>query len=310
MRLVKITGPNNTGPAVAKIAFSVGIKEVSVQKAESHKASGEIETKDAVDIQTSTPKAKHFIDALLQADFYNQKEYSIAVRQPRSIISGESLRELTRPLVEPATDIFEELWQFSHITIGFVGRIFIAACLLAYGLINQQTLVIIAGLLFLPLLPLLLAVGFGAWTKQPKLSLQGAAAFLLAIALLILGGVLIAAVSSPPLKYDEFNPMLVGWLISLAVGVAAGLANADDVGSRQLIGLAATAQIAIVPVWFGICFVFGFPSTTNEDEITTRALGFGLNVFTIIAASLATYVLLGAASRSLEKVKVNDEIEK
>jgi len=303
VRLVKITGPNNTGPAVAKIAFSVGIKEVSVQKAESHKASGEIETKDAVDIQTSTPKAKHFIDALLQADFYNQKEYSIAVRQPRSIISGESLRELTRPIVEPATDILEELWQFSHITIGFVGRIFIAACLLAYGLIHQQTLVIIAGLLFLPLLPLLLAVGFGAWTKQPKLSLQGAAAFLLAIALLILGGVLIAAVSSPPLKYDEFNPMLVGWLISLAVGVAAGLANADDVGSRQLIGLAATAQIAIVPVWFGICFVFGFPSTTNEDEITTRALGFGLNVFTIIAASLATYVLLGAASRSLEKVK-------
>ena len=303
MRLVKITGPNNTGPAVAKIAFSVGIKEVSVQKAESHKASGEIETKDAVDIQTSTPKAKHFIDALLQADFYNQKEYSIAVRQPRSIISGESLRELTRPIVEPATDIFEELWQFSHITIGFVGRIFIAACLLAYGLIHQQTLVIIAGLLFLPLLPLLLAVGFGTWTKQPKLSLQGASAFLLAIALLILGGVLIAAVSSPPLKYDEFNPMLVGWLISLAVGVAAGLANSDDVGSRQLIGLAATAQMAIVPVWFGICFVFGFPSTTNEDEITTRALGFGLNVFTIIAASLATYVLLGAASRSLEKVK-------
>jgi len=303
VRLVKITGPNNTGPAVAKIAFSVGIKEVSVQKAESHKASGEIETKDAVDIQTSTPKAKHFIDALLQADFYNQKEYSIAVRQPRSIISDENLRELTKPLVEPATDIFEELWQFSQITVGFVGRIFIAACLLAYGLIHQQTLIIIAGLLFLPLLPLLLAVGFGAWTKQPKLSLQGATAFLLAVTLLILGGVLIAAVSSPPLKYNEFNPMLVGWLISLAVGVAAGLANVDDVGSRQLIGLAATAQIAIIPVWFGICIVFGFPSTIPQDEITNRALGFGLNVLTIIAASLTTYVLLGAASRSLANVK-------
>ncbi len=303
MRLVRVAAPNNTGADIAKIAFSVGIKQVSVQKAESHDSTGKTETKDVVDIQTSTPKAKHFVDGLLQADFYNQEDFSIAVRQPRSIVSGESFRELTKPLVEPATDVFEELWQFSHITIGFVGRIFIAACLLAYGLIHQQTLLIIAGLLFLPLLPLLLAVGFGAWTKQSKLLIQGVAAFLLAIALLTLGGVLIAAVSSPPLKYNEFNPMLVGWLISLAVGVAAGLANVDDVGSRQLIGLAATAQIAIIPVWFGICFVFGFPSTINQDEITNRALGFGLNVLTIIVASLATYVILGAAHRSIANVK-------
>jgi hypothetical protein len=235
---------------------------------------------------------------------YNQKDFSINIRQPRSIISSESLRELTKPLVEPATDIFEELWQFSHITVGFVGRVLIAACLLAYGLIHQQTLIIIAGLLFLPLLPLLLAVGFGAWTKQPKLSLQGATAFLLAIALLILGGVLIASVSSPPLKYNEFNPMLVGWLISLAVGIAAGLANMDDVGRREMIGLATTAQIAIIPVWFGICFVFGFLSTTGQDEIINRALGFGLNALTIIVASLATYILFGAASRPIANVKI------
>ncbi len=182
MRLVKITAPNDTGADIAKIAFSVGIKQVSVQKIESHSSSGEIKTKDAVDIETSTPKAKRFLDALLQSDFYDAEKISIAVRQPRSIISGESLRELTKPLVEPTTDILEELWQFSHITVGFVGRVLIAACLLAYGLIHQQTLIIIAGLLFLPLLPLLLAVGFGALTKQPKLSLQGATAFLLAIA--------------------------------------------------------------------------------------------------------------------------------
>jgi hypothetical protein len=302
MRLVKINAPVGKGADVAKIAFSVGIKEVSIQQNESHSSTGEIKTKDSVDIQTSTPKAKRFVDALLESDFYNQEDYSINVRQPRSIISGESLRELTKPLVEPATDIFEELWQFSYITVGFVGRILIAACLLAYGLIQQQILLILAGLLFLPLLPLLLAVGYGAWTKQPKLSLQGAAAFLLAMTLLILGGVAIAAVSSPPLKYNEFNSITVGWLISLAVGIAAGLANTDDVGSRQLIGLAATAQIAIIPVWFGICFVFGFPSTTGQDEITNRALGFGLNVLTIIAASLATYILLGATSRSLARV--------
>lgn len=303
MRLVKINAPEGKGADIANIAFSVGIKEISVQRIESHSSTGEIKTKDAIDIQTSTPKAKRFVDALLTSDFYNQEDFTINTRQPRSIISGESLRELTKPLVEPATDIFEELWQFSHITVGFVGRILIAACLLAYGLIHQQTLIIVAGLLFLPLLPLLLAVGFGAWTKQPKLSVQGAAAFLLATVLLILGGVLIASVSSPPLKYDEFNSLTVGLLISLAVGVAAGLASIDDVGRRELIGLAATAQIAIIPVWFGICFVFGFPATTSKDDITSRVLGYGLNVLTIIVASVATYILLGAASRSLTNVK-------
>ncbi len=148
MRLVKINTPQGKGADVAKTAFAVGINQVSVQNTETHSASGKIEAKDEVDIQTSTPKAKCFIDALLQTDFYNQKEYSIAVRQPRSIISGESVRELTSPLVEPAADIFEELWQFSHITVGLVGRVLIAACLLAYGLIHQQTLIIIAGLLF------------------------------------------------------------------------------------------------------------------------------------------------------------------
>jgi len=203
MRLIKVSAPEGRGVDIAKVAFSVGIEEVSVQKGDSLRETGEAETKDLVDIQTSTPKGKRFIDALLAANFYNQQDFSIAVRQPRSIISGESLRELTKPLVDPATDIFEELWQNSHITFGFVGRVFIAACLLAYGLIHQKTLTIIAALLFLPLLPLLLAIGFGSWTKQPKLAVQGLLAFLMATVLLILGGAVIAAFSSPPVKYDN-----------------------------------------------------------------------------------------------------------
>ncbi len=299
MRLVKITSPQSKGTDVAQIAFSVGIEQASIYQIESHNADGKTQIKDTVDIETSTPKAKHFIDALLQSDFYDSEKFSIAVRQPRSIISGDSLRELTKPLVVPATDIFEELWQFSHITVGFVGRNFIAACLLAYGLIHQQILLMIAGLLFLQLLPLLLAIGFGAWTRAWKIVGQSALAFIVAIILLILGGVSVGALSNPPLKYNEFNTMLVGFLISLAVGIAAGLANSDDVGRREFLGLAATAQIAIIPVWFGICFVFGFSTTTSENEIMNRALGFGLNVLTIIAASLATYVLLGATNRRL-----------
>ena len=258
-------------------------------------------TKEIVDIETSTPKGKRFVDALLAADFYNAEDFTVNIRQPRSIISSESARELTKPLVVPATDIFEGLWQFSHITVGFIGRNFIAACLLAYGLIHQQILLMIGGLLFMQLLPLLLAIGYGAWTGAWKLVGQSLLAFVTAIVLLIAGGAFVATISDPPLKYDEFNTMLVGFLISIAVGIGAGLANSDDVGRREFLGLAATAQIAIVPVWFGISFIFGFQNTTSQEEITTRALGFGLNILTLIVASLTTYVLLGATNRRLVK---------
>lgn len=291
------------GARVAEIAFAAGIKEVSVQPGTSLSADGSQKAKDYVDVQTSTPKSKRFLDGLLAADFYDQDEFSIAVRQPRALVSGENIRELTKPLVEPAADIFEELWQFSHITTGFVGRIFIAGCMLAYGLIHQKTLLIIAGLLFLPILPTLLAIGFGGWTRQWKLAGQGLLAFLAATALLVLSGAAVGAASSPPIKYDDFNTLAVGLIISAGVGVAAVLANIDDVGRRELIGLAATAQIAIVPVWFGICAVLGFPSTTPESEISSRALSFPLNVLTIIVTSLIVYVIYKAASGALARVK-------
>jgi hypothetical protein len=303
MRLIKVSAPAGRGEDVARAAFSVGIEKVSMHQTRSVHRDGKTETKDAVDVETSTPKGKRFVDALLAADFYNPEDFSINTRQPRSIISGESLRELTEPLVEPSVDILEELWQFNHVTYGFVGRIFIAACLLAYGLIQQQILLIIAGLLFLPLLPLMLSIGFGAWARNWKLVMQGLLACVMATMLLLLGGALVAAVSNPPVKYDNFNPPLVGFLISLAVGIAAGLANIDDVGRREMIGLAATAQIAILPVWFGICLVFGFPSTTSESEITSRALSFFINVITIIVASLAVYVLTGTVNRQLTRLK-------
>jgi len=76
--------------------------------------------------------------------------------------------------------------------------------------------------------------------------------------------------TNPPLQYNEHNSLVVGFLISLAVGIAAGLASADDVGRREMIGLAATAQMAILPVWFGISLVFGFPAADTSSPYRTR----------------------------------------
>jgi hypothetical protein len=225
------------------------------------------------------------------------------MREPRSIICEQDFSELTVPLVEPVTDIFQELFQFSHLTFGFAGRTFLAGCLLAYGLIQQQILLIVAGLLFLPILPLLLSIGFGVWTKKWKLAGQGSLSFVTVSLVLILGGVLVAALSHPPLRYNDFNSPLVSVLISAAVGIAAGLSTIDDVGRRELIGLAASSQLAVIPSWLGICLVFGFPETTGQNEIYQRLGSFFLNAGTIIVMALAVYILTCGANASFNKLR-------
>jgi hypothetical protein len=261
-------------------------------------AAGSETVKDHIQIETATQLAKEFVEKLMTAPFFNTEQYTITVRQPRSIVSNQDLAKLTRPLVEPTSDLFQELWQFCQVTYGFVGRIYIGALLLAYGLIEYQLLFMIAGLLFIPLLPLMLGIGFSLWTRQWRLLTQAAFALLTAVALLTAGGVTVALMNSPPLRYLESTSLLVGFLISLTVGVAAGLATADDVGRREMIGLAATAQVAIIPVWFGVCFVFGFPAA-NPTPVRYRALGLLINVIGIIVASVVTYALLRMRGDSL-----------
>jgi hypothetical protein len=303
MRLIKIDAPEGKGDDVSRVAFSVEIEKVTRRQVESRYSDGRVERKDVVDIETSTPKGKHFIDALLAADFYDRDDFSINVRQPRTLISKTSLHELTKPFVEPATDILEELFQFSHITAGFVGRVTIAACLIAYGMIQQQLLLLIGGLLVLPLTPLLLAISFGLRSGIRKLAGQGALAFVTATALLVFGGAVVAALSEPPIKYNDFNSLQASFLISVVVGVGAGLANIDDSGQRQLIGLAATAQIALIPVWFGICAVFGFPASISQNEIIERAASFFLNTVTMIVVTFIVYTLSKAAGGALKNIQ-------
>lgn len=300
MRLINVSVPLGKSPDIEQLAFSVGIDKVGVQQEETRRSDGSTETKEVVKVETSTPKGKRFVDAVLKSDFYEREKYSIVIRSPLSIISRESVREITIPLPETTADILEELFQFSHITYSFVGRMFIAGSLLAYGMIRQQILLMIAGLLFLPLLPLLQAVGFGAWTRQWKLALQGFLAFVVAIVLLILAGIVVANLSAPPIRFTEFSSLGVSFLISLVIGIAAGLAIIDDAGKREMIGLAASAQIAIVPVWFGMCIIFGFPETTGEKEIQTRALSFFVNGLTLISASTAIHIFSGTANGALK----------
>ena len=302
MRQVTVTTPEGKGADIAQLAFEVGISDVSINQVRLLTKHSE-ETKDHVEIETATHLAKDFVERLTAAPFFNCEQFTVTVRQPRSIISSQDVVSLTRPLVEPTSDLFEELWQFCQVTYGFVGRIYIGAILLAFGVIDFRLLFMIAGLLFIPLLPLMLGIGFSLWTRQWRLLLHAAIALVVAFALLAAGGVTVALFSQPPIRYLESTSLLTGFVISIAVGIAAGLATSDDVGRREMIGLAATAQVAIIPVWFGASAVLGFPFADAASP-QQRALSLLLNVVGIVLASIGTYAALrmkGSALRVFQK---------
>jgi hypothetical protein len=308
MRQITITAPAGSGSHVAQIAFAVGISHVSVSEKRIFEADGSETIKDSIELDVGTSSAKAFLDQFTSAPFFSREKYSIAVRQPRALVSPGQLSRLTRPLVEPSVDIFEELWQFSQVTYGFVGRILMGGLLLAYGLVEYKLLFMIAGLLFIPLLPLMLSVGFGLWTQQWRLVAQGIGSLAIAMSLLVIGGGVVGLLTTPPVQYSDFTSLPTGLLISLVVGIAAGLATADDVGRREMIGLAATAQIAIVPAWFGLSLVLGFPAA-DQTPPARRILGLLINVVAIVVASLGTYAAIGIKRSSLNFFKAGEPQE-
>ena len=292
MRLVKIQTPEGQGEAIVRIAFDVGVGQVTLRQEQIQRPGQPRQTRDVVDAELATHVAKDLIDAVMHAPFYDPAEYAITVRQPRSITSRQPVGEVTWPLAEPTPDLLEELWQFSHVTAGFCGRVLLAAMLLAYGMLQDQLLIMIAGLLFLQALPQLLAIAFGLKAREPRLAGQGALALAVGIGLAVLGGAIVGLLVGPPLRFTSFGTTLSSALIALVVGAAAGLALPDDAGRRELIGLATASQVALPSVWLGISLAFGGPASPDAS-VAGRALSLLLSLAVIVAAALVAYTLLG-----------------
>jgi hypothetical protein len=64
---------------------------------------------------------------VLAHEQFNPEQCSITSRELRAIVSRSPVREVTRPMVETAMDVFEDLWQLSHITPSYVAGGFSAA---------------------------------------------------------------------------------------------------------------------------------------------------------------------------------------
>jgi hypothetical protein len=291
MRLITVKAPEGQGQNITEVAFSSGVLQVSLRQEKRLSANRqETELLDVVEVETATPKAKRFIELLMAAAFYDPATYAFTIRHPESLFASEPPREETHPIVRPTTDVYEELWQFTKVTVSLLGRVFLSSVLLAYGMVEGMMPLIIAGLLFLPYHHHMLGVGLGASIREWHFLGQGLLALLVSTGLIMLAGVCVALFTKPPIHFNEFlSPPLTGFIISSVIGVAAGLGAVDDAGRRELVGLAATAHISVYPAWFGLKLIFGFDPV---DKIGEHLLTFGVNVTSLTAAAALTFALM------------------
>ncbi len=297
MHEVRVTVPEGDSRRVAQVALAAGIKRVAVQTVYVH---GPDQQMEVVSAETSTPCAKSFIDGLLSAPWFDPVRYSLTARELRAILTHEPMADLTRPMVEPAVDVLEDLWQLSHITPSYMGRAYSAAILLAYGMFENSAISIVVAALFLSFLSQVLPVSFGLWMGERKLARQGIAALCVSTAVCIAAGATIALLYGGPLAFSDFKRPLVSFGISCLIGLAAGLASADDAGRRYLIGVAAAVQYSVFPVWFGICLVHGFP----DASLTGQRIGtFALNVATIATMAVAAYAWTGMRKEEVRRFR-------
>lgn len=286
MHEIRATVPPELTEEAARLAHEAGIERVSIAEVFMH---GPGLTRRIVSADTSTPKARAFVDALLNSPAFSGVDYTVTSREVRSIVSNESPNVLTRPMSEPFTDVIQDLWQMSHVTTSYVGRAAAGGVLLATGIIDDNPIAIVVAALFLPYLSQVLAISFGLWSRDRALLLKGVRAVAVSTVLAIAAGAVVALIEGGTIAFAGFKNPLSSFALSAVIGITAGLSTADDTGRRYLIGVAAAVQLAIFPVWLGAALVLGLPA---HAILYSRLLSFGINLVTIAAAGVGAYAIL------------------
>ena len=298
MRLITIRTPAGASRQVADMALQNGIKEVAISTAELVRLDRDTELLEVVNIETATPVANRFMDLFMAAPFYDPKTFSFTIRHPESLFGAKPPREEIHPIVRPTTDVYQELYQFTKVTVSLAGRVFLSAVLVSYGMVEDFLPLIIAGLLFLPYHHHMLGVALGGCLKEWQFLKQALWALLLSTALIFLAGVCVSLVMQAPVQFQLKGSPLSGIVFSAIIGVAAALASIDDAGRRELIGLAATAHISIYPAWLGLHVVLGIG---DEPKAMEYLFSFAMNVVTLILAAILTFALAGIRGEGIRK---------
>ena len=180
MHEIRATVPPNLVPEVGRLAQAAAIERVTVADVYVY---GSDAKHKVVSVETSTPRARRFVEALLESEALTGTDFSLTSREVRAIIDGSDLADLTKPMSEPFPDVIQDLWQLSHLTSSYVARAAAGAVLLATGILDNNAVAIVVAALFLPFLAEVLAIGFGLWSRDARLIARGLRAIAVSMAL-------------------------------------------------------------------------------------------------------------------------------
>jgi hypothetical protein len=119
MHEIRATVPPEHAKEAARLPHNIGIERVSIADVY---IDGPDVRRQVVSIETSTPKARLFIEALLASSAMAATDYSLTSRELRAIVDRADLVELTSPMSEPFPDVIQDLWQLSHLTTSYLAR--------------------------------------------------------------------------------------------------------------------------------------------------------------------------------------------
>ena len=288
MRLITIQTPHGEGKKVVEIAFAAGIKEAAISETQTYRHGQNALTRDVVNIETATPLAKDFIEALMDASFYDRQSYSFSIRHPESLFASNPPSVEVHPVIRPTSEVYQDLYQYIKVTFSLVLRVFLSALLLSFGILEDFLPMIIAGLLFLPYHHCMIGISLGSVIKEWHFVRQALLALLISTILIFLAGVLVALTAEPPVQFEIKGSLLAGAVLAAVIGVAAALASVDDTGRRELIGLAAAAHISVYPAWAGLQIGFG---NTDSPKLEEYTYSFLINLAILILSALLTYAV-------------------
>ena len=86
MHEIRATLPTEYTEEAARLAHGAGIERVSVAEVYIH---GPGLRQQVLSVETSTPKAKAFVDALLNSPALSKVDYTLTSREVRSIVNSE-----------------------------------------------------------------------------------------------------------------------------------------------------------------------------------------------------------------------------
>ena len=155
-----------------RLANSVGIERVTVTEAFVHGLETEARV---ISVETSTPKARAFIEEFLGSPVLSKVRATLTSRELRAVVSDSPPADLTNPMSEPFPDVIQDLSQLSTLTASYLGRAMAGAILLATGILRNDPIAIVVAALFLPFLfkfsrlALVRGAGIGNWRGKGRL---------------------------------------------------------------------------------------------------------------------------------------------